>query len=132
MNAISHIKPYGSNQLPQRNDITAATRSTSVDLSDLPSSSLSDGSPETDILDANPLVLGRLADIEVRILLVDDNPDDVSIMRRLLAQYPQMHFKVRSAGSLVNGLDILATEGADVLILDYSLPSEDGDRKSVV
>jgi putative two-component system response regulator len=67
-----------------------------------------------------------LRDSELTVLLVDDNPDDVSIIRRLLTQYEPAHYKVRATDSLGNCLDLLEEEGADLLMLDYSLPAEDG------
>ncbi|HLF78627.1 MAG TPA: HD domain-containing phosphohydrolase [Dehalococcoidia bacterium] len=65
-------------------------------------------------------------DSEVSVLLVDDNPDDVSIIRRLLTQYTHTHFKVRATSTLGSCLEQLEDEGTDLLMLDYSLPAEDG------
>ena len=62
----------------------------------------------------------------VTVLLVDDNPDDVSIIRRLLTQYQRMHIKVLAASNLSSCLELLAGDRADLLLLDYSLPAEDG------
>src|SRR3990167_8857509 len=62
---------------------------------------------------------------EIRVLLVDDNPDDVSIIRRLLAQYQRANFQVLSASSTGSCLELLEADGAD-LLLDYLLPAEDG------
>jgi len=67
-----------------------------------------------------------MSNAEVRVLLVDDNPDDVSIIRRLLAQYQRTHFQVLSASSTGNCLTLLETDDVDLLILDYLLPAEDG------
>src|SRR3972149_5406765 len=63
---------------------------------------------------------------EIRVLLVDDNPDDVSIIRRLLAQYQRANFQVLSASSTGSCLELLEADGADLLLLDYLLPAEDG------
>ena len=63
---------------------------------------------------------------EVRVLLVDDNPDDVSIIRRLLTQYQRAQFKVMAASSTGSCLELLEGDTADLLLLDYALPSEDG------
>jgi putative two-component system response regulator len=62
----------------------------------------------------------------VRILLIDDNPDDVSIIRRLLSQYQRAHFSVFSASSTGSCIELLEAGGADIILLDYSLPTEDG------
>ena len=63
---------------------------------------------------------------EIRVLLVDDNPDDVSIIRRLLTQYERIQFVVLSTNSTGNCLTLLEAGGADLLFLDYSMPGEDG------
>ncbi|HLG10215.1 MAG TPA: HD domain-containing phosphohydrolase [Dehalococcoidia bacterium] len=63
---------------------------------------------------------------EVKVLLVDDNPDDVSIMRRLLGQYERTHFEVSSASTTGNCLALLEADGVDLLFLDYAMPGEDG------
>jgi putative two-component system response regulator len=63
---------------------------------------------------------------EIRVLLVDDNPDDVSIIRRLLTQYERIQFVVLSTNSTGNCLTLLEAGEADLLFLDYSLPGEDG------
>jgi putative two-component system response regulator len=62
----------------------------------------------------------------VRVLVVDDNPEDVAIVRRLLAQYQRQDFQVLSAHSASQGLERLGSEGADLVLLDYSMPGEDG------
>jgi len=62
----------------------------------------------------------------VRVLVVDDNPEDVAIVRRLLAQYQRREFQVLSAHSASQGMERLGTEGADLVLLDYSMPGEDG------
>jgi len=67
-----------------------------------------------------------LATEPVRVLVVDDNPEDVAIVRRLLAQYQRREFQVLSAHSASQGLERLGTEGADLVLLDYSMPGEDG------
>lgn len=62
----------------------------------------------------------------VRVLVVDDSPDDIAIVRRHLAQYQRMEFEVLSAPSASQGLERLERDGVDVVLLDYSLPGEDG------
>jgi putative two-component system response regulator len=62
----------------------------------------------------------------VRVLVVDDNPEDVAIVRRLLTQYQRMDFQVLSAHSASQGLERLSNEGADLILLDYSMPGENG------
>jgi putative two-component system response regulator len=62
----------------------------------------------------------------VRVLVVDDNPEDVAIVQRLLAQYRRANFQVVSAHSPNQCLERLGKEGADLLLLDYNMPGEDG------
>jgi putative two-component system response regulator len=62
----------------------------------------------------------------VRVLIVDDNPEDIAIVRRQLAQYPRLKFDVVSAHSTSQCLEQLRGDGADLLLLDYSMPGEDG------
>jgi len=61
-----------------------------------------------------------------RVLVVDDNPDDASLIRRMLARYSGGHFDVRVATSTRECLKALRGQGADVVILDFHLPDEDG------
>ena len=65
-------------------------------------------------------------DEPIRVLVVDDNPEDVAIVRRMLAQYGRARFQVVSAASTSLGLERLEGDGADLVLLDYSLPAEDG------
>ncbi|OGO50348.1 MAG: hypothetical protein A2148_06520 [Chloroflexi bacterium RBG_16_68_14] len=62
----------------------------------------------------------------IRVLVVEDNADDIGIIRHLLAQYPEAKFKVIAADTTINCLKRLEAEGADLLLLDYRLPGEDG------
>jgi putative two-component system response regulator len=62
----------------------------------------------------------------IRVLCVDDNPEDVAIIRRLLSQFRHASFDVFAASTTDNCLERLDGDGADVLLLDHSLPGEDG------
>jgi putative two-component system response regulator len=62
----------------------------------------------------------------IRVLCVDDNPEDVAIIRRLLGQFRRASFEVSTASTASNCLERLDGDGADVLLLDHSLPGEDG------
>ena len=63
---------------------------------------------------------------KIRVLVVEDNADDVGIVRRLLSQYPEANFEVLSVDSTSRCVKRLEAEGADVVLLDYRLPGEDG------
>jgi len=62
----------------------------------------------------------------IRVLCVDDNPEDVAIIRRLLGQFRRANFEVSAASTTTNCIERLESDGADVLLLDHSLPGEDG------
>jgi putative two-component system response regulator len=66
-----------------------------------------------------------LAD-EIQVLLVDDNEDDVSIISRLLSQFERAHFHVFSIRNTAGCVEMLQSKQVDLLILDYSMPGEDG------
>jgi putative two-component system response regulator len=62
----------------------------------------------------------------VRLLLVEDNPHDVEIVRRMLGGYERVKFEVASAGSTEEGEEALNDKPFDLVLLDYKLPGEDG------
>lgn len=61
-----------------------------------------------------------------RVLIVDDSADDATMIGRLLARSRAGHFDVRVATSTRECLRALRNQGADVVILDFSMPEEDG------
>jgi putative two-component system response regulator len=62
----------------------------------------------------------------VRVLFVEDNPQDVEIVRRMLRKYERAKFEVASAGSTKEGEEALNEKRFDLMLLDYKLPGEDG------
>jgi two-component system, sensor histidine kinase len=58
----------------------------------------------------------------LRILMLDDNPGDVRLVRRLLSGGRLGDFRLASAGRLADGLALLRKDGADLVLLDLSLP----------
>jgi putative two-component system response regulator len=62
----------------------------------------------------------------VRVLVVEDNADDVAIIRRLLSEGGRTTFRVLAVGSTSHCMKRLEAEGADLVLLDYRLPGEDG------
>jgi len=62
----------------------------------------------------------------VRVLFVEDNPQDVEIVRRMLRGYERANFEIASAGSTKEGEEALAQKPFDLILLDYQLPGEDG------
>jgi putative two-component system response regulator len=62
----------------------------------------------------------------IRVLLVEDNPVDVELLRVMLRTYPRARFEVDSVGSTQECLEALKENSFDLLLLDYKLPREDG------
>ncbi len=63
----------------------------------------------------------------IKILLIEDNPGDVRLIRELLAEVTDTSFHIAWADRLSSGLDRLAQgEGVDVVLLDLGLPDSQG------
>jgi putative two-component system response regulator len=62
----------------------------------------------------------------IRVLLVEDNPVDVELLRVMLRMYPRARFELDSVGSTQECLETLKANSFDLLLLDYKLPGEDG------
>jgi putative two-component system response regulator len=62
----------------------------------------------------------------IRLLMVDDNPMDVEIVRMMLRQYPRADFHLEYLHSTETCLALLQAERFDLVLLDYNLPGEDG------
>ncbi len=65
-------------------------------------------------------------DRPIRVLLVEDNPDDVAIIRRMLARYTRVSFQVDAVTSTIDCVERCRDGAFDAVLLDYSLPGEDG------
>ncbi|MDP9121116.1 MAG: response regulator, partial [Acidobacteriota bacterium] len=62
----------------------------------------------------------------LRILIVDDSPEDRLIYRRLLAQDREHEYLFLETDNGEEGLGLTRTERPDCLLLDYRLPDLDG------
>lgn len=60
------------------------------------------------------------------ILLVEDNPEHVELLRQLLATPELSHFHLETVGSLADALDWLRTGSIELILLDLTLPDSDG------
>jgi CheY-like chemotaxis protein len=58
-------------------------------------------------------------------MLVEDNPGDASLMRRLVASIPGK-FLITHVANLTDALEILGRKSTDVLLLDLGLPDSVG------
>lgn len=64
--------------------------------------------------------------VPIRVLLVDDDPDDHVLTRELLVDVEGVEFEVDSAYECSEGLEMLSRESYDVVLLDYHLGAETG------
>ena len=62
----------------------------------------------------------------IRILLVEDNPGDVRLLREHLSEAKQDRFELTHVATLSGGLEQLAGNRTDVVLLDLSLPDSHG------
>src|SRR5881394_3623887 len=62
-----------------------------------------------------------------RVLVVEDNPGDVFLLREMVDEAPNARFQVvAEAGRLQQALEILNREQIDVVLLDLQLPDSRG------
>jgi CheY-like chemotaxis protein len=66
-----------------------------------------------------------------KILIVEDNPGDVYLIKEILKRYKPGVFDVTSAERLDEGLAILEHEALDLILLDMNLPDSHG-MKTVI
>ena len=62
----------------------------------------------------------------MKILLIEDNPSDTLLIRKMLENSRVSLFKLKSTDSLSKGLKYLSGNGVDAIILDLSLPDSRG------
>jgi signal transduction histidine kinase len=63
---------------------------------------------------------------EVRVLIVDDDPVDLELTRRLLAGAARMRFTIDTAEHLATAIELLRARAYDVLLLDLNLAPSRG------
>lgn len=62
----------------------------------------------------------------LKILLIEDNPDDVVLIEELLTMSSDMNYQLLLADCLASGLKQLSTELIDLILLDLGLPDSQG------
>jgi len=62
----------------------------------------------------------------IRVLLIDDNPNDGRLIREMLSKSREVSFDVQWEEDLQSGLHRLSRGGVDVLLLDLGLPDSKG------
>jgi diguanylate cyclase (GGDEF)-like protein len=66
------------------------------------------------------------ADSQVKLLIVDDNPDDRFLYKRLLQKVNGINWSIIESETGKDGLDLCKRENPDCVLLDYILPDIDG------
>src|SRR5690349_18200019 len=62
----------------------------------------------------------------LKVLLIEDNPGDVRLIREMFAEAKHPVFKVESVDRLTEGLERVSESEFDVILLDLSLPDSSG------
>ena len=62
----------------------------------------------------------------ISVLLVEDNPDDVDLVRDSLSDATEAQFDVHTVDRLSSAQDRFATRQFDIVLLDLSLPDSSG------
>ncbi|MFO7958619.1 MAG: response regulator [Candidatus Brocadiia bacterium] len=62
----------------------------------------------------------------IRVLLIEDDPDDVLLIREMLEESDLARFEVDAAERLSDGVHLLGEDSYDVILLDLSLPDRQG------
>jgi len=60
------------------------------------------------------------------VLLIEDNPGDARLIELMLGEDPDSPFRLRCVDRLARGLELLATEKPELVLLDLSLPDSHG------
>ena len=63
---------------------------------------------------------------QIKILLIEDNPGDARLVKEMLAEAKEISFDLKWKDSLSTGLEQLAQETFDVVLLDIMLPDSRG------
>lgn len=88
-----------------------------------------DGKPNesvanTQIEDGLGAALERLDEQVTTIVVIDDNPQDSRLIRRLLQSYK--NYRVFEANSPIDGLDLVRHRKPDLVVTDLTMPDMDG------
>ncbi len=62
----------------------------------------------------------------MQILLIEDNPGDIRIIKELLSEAKELKFNLHSAENLLKGLTCIAENSFDIILLDLMLPDSSG------
>lgn len=67
-----------------------------------------------------------MPDRSLKILLIEDNPGDVLLIREMLSEIHETTYELENTNRLSLGLDRLAKGDIDIVLLDLSLPDSHG------
>ncbi len=59
---------------------------------------------------------------DINILLIEDNPGDVRLLKEYLSEVKRTTFNVKTTGSLTDGIEMITSNRFDAILLDLSLP----------
>src|SRR5688500_13727341 len=63
----------------------------------------------------------------IKVLLIEDNPGDIRLVREMLAEVRMGHFDLHFGRSLKDGFALLENPGGfSIILLDLSLPDSQG------
>ncbi|MGB9937129.1 MAG: sensor histidine kinase [Methanobacterium sp.] len=62
----------------------------------------------------------------IRVLIIEDNPQDLRIIEEMLGEVSNPSFELESAKRLEDGLKLLLNDNFNILLLDLSLPDSTG------
>ncbi len=71
-------------------------------------------------------LLNKETSQEIRVLLIEDNPEYPGLLKRMLAKEKRPSFHLVSVNNLQAGLEHLGKEATDVILLDLNLPDSRG------
>lgn len=72
----------------------------------------------------------KVAKSSLRVLLIEDNPDDAHLVQRALKKDTQNQFELIWVDRVSKGIERLKEDNVDIILVDLSLP--DSDRLSVI
>jgi two-component system cell cycle sensor histidine kinase/response regulator CckA len=67
-----------------------------------------------------------MKNVHIKVLAIEDNPDDAELLRRMLVKAKEPSFTFLQASRLFEGLQLLREGSFDIVLLDLRLPDSEG------